>query len=75
MVVFQDINEPIVEKHPKQNIMVIFGRGAALKNLCTDFPAYPVYFCDSLPERQGTYCDTEVLSVEEVVQRYAGESF
>lgn len=60
-------------------MLVIFGRGergtAIYKKLRADFPEHSVCFCDSLPERQGAYLGTEVLSVEEAVRRYSGELF
>lgn len=59
--------------------IVIFGRGdrgtAIYKKLSAEFPSHSVCFCDSLPERQGEYMGTEVLSVEEAVRRYSHEIF
>lgn len=67
------------EKTRSINMVVIFGRGdrgtAIYKKLRADFPSANVCFCDSLPEQQGPYLDTEVLSVEEAVRRYSHKLF
>ncbi|MBQ8698465.1 MAG: radical SAM protein [Schwartzia sp.] len=71
--------ERFLQNIRNKNKIVIFGRGdrgtAIYKKLRTDFPSVNVCFCDSLPERQGPYLDTEVLSVEEAVRRYSHELF